>query len=129
MRVVLFVHIPPLAPVPFYYKSYEFAYKIKEIASKSIACSHSLITAIFTKIIFCLQVKMAATLPAIHSAAPSVKSQSINQHQIASPRSKASFSIGQARKRGQSKKDRELEQKRVTLRAQQPVLQKWQTAT
>lgn len=73
-------------------------------------------------------------LPAIHS--PSGKGgQSIQQHRINSPQSKSQptmpqiFSVKSAQqKRTLGKKEREIENKRTALRAQQPYLTKLQTS-
>ena len=73
-------------------------------------------------------------LPAIHS--PSGKGgQSIQQHRINSPQSKDQptmpqiFNIKSAQqKRTLGKREREIEGKRASLRAQQPYLNKLQTS-
>jgi len=74
---------------------------------------------------------MATVLPAIHS--PGGKSASVQQHHVASPSGPKSAANSQLHivkvtKRYQGKKERELEQKRMMLRAQQPLLSHTETA-
>jgi len=77
---------------------------------------------------------MASTLPAIQSPGPSTGMPSIQQHRIPSPPSKGQPKMGklliasQPFKRSKSKKERELEQKKLFLRQEQPMLSKRNTA-
>ena len=75
---------------------------------------------------------MAAALPAIHSAVAGGKSPTVTQHRIISPRSKTggggTILIGHPQKCSQGKKDREVDQRRIDLRAQQPSLNKLQAS-
>ena len=71
-------------------------------------------------------------LPAIHS--PTSKGgQSIQQHRINSPQPKGEYTMPQIfgvtqQKRSLGKKERDIENRRTTLRAQQPYLNKLQTS-
>ena len=92
--------------------------------------SNAVADMIHVKLSILFRLTMAATLPAIHS--PMGKQSGV--HRIQSPQSKMGGAPNpiiittHPKKRSQGRKEREMELRRSQLRAQQPTLNKKQTA-